>query len=322
MANTLIRLAICIAISLFIFLQYLMKFTNGISDNFYLRLTTPRQTSLILGTSRAAQGIVPEVFNNSDLDFERKLYNFSFTDGQSLFGSVYFNAITRKINPESKHGLYIIEVSPMSISELKINNNSIIKYEETGSFLEIKDVTRRPNLEYIFLYYPKPYYVLLYNQIRNDPNSILRPYVKGFQNYSVVLHDDGWLEVSVPMDSVSINERFYSRIEEHKKYFSLRHFSQFRFSYLKKTIEFLQQHGNVVLVRLPIDKRLFALEDNYMPDFNSLMSQLASDYNIPYYTFKIDYLTTDGNHLYKSDSKVISSEILKRISLNPYIKRY
>ncbi len=307
---------ICIIISLAFFVIYLLKFTNGISDSFYLRFTTPKQSSLILGTSRAAQGIVPEVFNTSDFNFNKNLFNFSFTDGQSLFGSIYLDAIRRKLNLDTENGLFIIEVSPISISELKIENNNSKKFVENGSFLEIKDVNEKPNLEYIFHYYSEPYYTLLYLQIRNNINSILRPYIKGFQNYSVILHEDGWLEVTVTMDSISVNERYFSRNEEYLKDFSQNQFSQYRYNYLEKTIELLQAHGRVVLVRLPIGKKLFELENIYMPDFNDKINTLSIKYRIPYLTFKNEYLTTDGNHLYKTDSKRVSEEILRMIKLH------
>ena len=316
MLRSFIKTLILLIISILFFLFYVLKFTNSISDNFYLRFTTPKQASLIIGTSRGAQGIVPEIFNVSNLNFDKKLYNFSFTNGQALFGSIYYNAISKKLKQNTLNGLYIIEVSPMSISEVKSTKNGIVKLEETNSFLEIKNVNKNPNFEYILRYYSEPYYTLLYKQIRKNQNSKLRKYIKGFQNYSAELRDDGWLEVTVPMDSTSFKERLVPHIEEHKEYLSLRHFSQYRFNYLEKTINLLQQHGHVVLVRLPIDKRLFEIEINYMPNFNDFMNQLSNKYKIPYYTFNNVYLTTDGNHLFKTDSKRISEEILKMIKLN------
>ena len=42
-----------------------LVFGNGKIDGFYLRFTTPKQHSLVIGNSRAAQGIVPSVVNES-----------------------------------------------------------------------------------------------------------------------------------------------------------------------------------------------------------------------------------------------------------------
>ena len=44
----------------FVFLV-LLSLTNGYTDPFYLRFTTPKNNNLIIGTSRAAQGIQPEI---------------------------------------------------------------------------------------------------------------------------------------------------------------------------------------------------------------------------------------------------------------------
>ena len=64
---------------------------DGKTDPFYLRFTTDKQNSLILGTSRAAQGLLPEVLNsklNRD-DF----FNYSFTLGHSPYGPTYLKSI-------------------------------------------------------------------------------------------------------------------------------------------------------------------------------------------------------------------------------------
>jgi hypothetical protein len=192
------------------------------------------------------------------------------------------------------------------------NNNKEV-FEETGTFMEIRNVNKNPNFEYILRYYPEPYYTLLFKQIRKNTNSKLRKYIKGFQNYSSELREDGWLEVTVPMDSISFKDRLLPHIERHREYLANRNFSQYRLDYLKKTIELLQQHGRVVLVRLPVSKSFFEMETRYMPHFNDLMNQLSARYNIPYYALDNIYITTDGHHLFKRDSRKISAEILNKI---------
>ena len=63
---------------------------DGTTDDFYLRFTSAKQKSLIIGTSRAAQGIQPQLIDSIlDLTATDKIYNFSFTAQNSPYGEVY-----------------------------------------------------------------------------------------------------------------------------------------------------------------------------------------------------------------------------------------
>ena len=77
--HTIAFLLLCI-ISLYL----LFSFANEQNDPFYIRFTTPEQSSLILGTSRAAQGILPAVLNEklSRNDF----FSYSFSGNISPYG--------------------------------------------------------------------------------------------------------------------------------------------------------------------------------------------------------------------------------------------
>ena len=44
-------------------LYYLLLMENGTADPFYQRFTTSKQEALILGNSKAAQGIIPTILN-------------------------------------------------------------------------------------------------------------------------------------------------------------------------------------------------------------------------------------------------------------------
>ncbi|MGB6034922.1 MAG: hypothetical protein WBG42_01550, partial [Cryomorphaceae bacterium] len=57
------------------------------TDYFYNRLTQPKAHNLILGSSRAAQGINPlELSQDSAVTF----FNYSFTNYNSPYGQCYF----------------------------------------------------------------------------------------------------------------------------------------------------------------------------------------------------------------------------------------
>ena len=90
---------------------------DGTTDDYYLKFSSPKQSSLILGTSRAKQGIIPSVLSSSIENSNFSFFNFSFTLKSSPFGLVYFNAIKQKIDLESEDGCFIVTVDPWSISE-------------------------------------------------------------------------------------------------------------------------------------------------------------------------------------------------------------
>jgi hypothetical protein len=52
---------------------------DGTSDDYYLKFSTPKQGSMILGTSRAKQGLIPSVLSEAIEGGDVKLFNFSFT---------------------------------------------------------------------------------------------------------------------------------------------------------------------------------------------------------------------------------------------------
>jgi len=82
MKKFIIKTAIFSFLTLSCFLFVLSR-ADGNTDPFYIRFTTPKQASLILGTSRAAQGLQPAVINEIG---KTQLFNYAFTLGQSPFG--------------------------------------------------------------------------------------------------------------------------------------------------------------------------------------------------------------------------------------------
>ena len=60
---------------------------DGNTDPYYKRFTTPTNNSLILGVSKAAQGLQPQVFNN--ILNRKDLFNYSFTISSSPYGKLY-----------------------------------------------------------------------------------------------------------------------------------------------------------------------------------------------------------------------------------------
>jgi hypothetical protein len=268
---------------------------DGYTDPFYLRFTSPRQYSLIIGTSRAAQGIQPKILNQ--ILSRNDIYNYSFTVGHSPYGPTYLKSIKRKLQTDSKEGIFIVAVDPWSISCLGENPEDSTKFEELGLALSgTYFVNMKPNIPYLFKYYDKGFW-----------NLFVKP------DSSLFLHDDGWFEVSVPMDSVTLEKRIEDKILDYRKnYLPAYKFSTIRYNYTIKTIEYLKKHGTVYLVRLPIHPLMMEIEQELMPDFNDKIQKISNAANVDYLDMTYlnqSFIFTDGNHLFKS-SGIQATEII------------
>lgn len=266
---------------------------NGYTDPYYIRFATPRQSSLILGTSRAAQGLQPQILNH-ELN-RNDLFNYAFTMEHSPFGKVYFESIKRKLNQKTKDGIFIVCVDPWSISSKSENPNDILNFRENNLALGTRFVNLTPNIIYLLKYYNGPYIKLF----KKDS--------------SFFVHDDGWLEISVSMDFVSKQTRLEKKMNRYEKEKLPQYkFSSLRYTYLSKTIRYLQSYGKVYLVRLPIHPRIMGIENRLISDFTGKMNYLCKTHNVKYLSFEdelLDYEYTDGNHLWKKSSEKVSAKI-------------
>jgi hypothetical protein len=281
-------------ISYFILIQM-----DGSNDPVYLRFTKPKQCSMIIGTSRAAQGLMPEILNNGL--GRNDIYNFSFTIEHSPFGPTYLNSIKKKLHTNCSNGIFIVAADPWSISALKEDAELVQNFKERKLALgNTPFINTNPNLWYIWKNYNEPLYTL-----------VLKPKSKMF------LHNDGWLEVTVKMTDEAVKARTERKLYEYTKdklytYAS----SSIRLNYLQQTLELLKQHGQVYLVRMPISSEMMELENQYMPEFDSKMNSVSVNSNIPYINLTIlndSCAYTDGNHLYKDSGKMVSEYLAKRL---------
>jgi hypothetical protein len=267
---------------------------GGHVDAFYGRFTSPPAGSLIIGTSRAAQGIQPAVLEASlGQQFEKPLLNYAFTLTHSPYGPAYLRSIQRKLRPTIKNGLFIVAVDPWSLSLAGPEGS----FPEDHSFIgELHQVSQNPNLPYLTRYQTKPLYRLLLD----------------YATATERLHPDGWLEVNIGTDSAQVRARTARKLEDYRLLAARQHLSAGRLEALRQTIRLLKQHGRVYLVRLPVGPSLLRLEQSYQPGFDQLMRQTATALAVPYLDYSAQpYATTDGNHLQKSASSEFSAQLSK-----------
>lgn len=270
---------------------------DGDTDEFYLRFTIPRQTNLIIGASGAAQGLQPQMF--SDV-LNRNFFNYSFSLFHSPYGPAYLGSIKKKLDKTVKDGIFVLSVTPPSLFANTYDPNDSLGFRELNYCVaKTSIVNQQPNFLYFYQNYDGKYYKLFSRE-------------KG----PIFLHDDGWCEVSVPMDSISANNRFTRRAERYNKWDNFS-FSPVRFEYLIKTIEYLRNHGKVYLVRLPIHPEMMELENKLMPDFEEKMETIIPLSNGYYDMTSLNdqFSYTDGFHLYKDSGKLVSANIATWIKL-------
>lgn len=276
---------------------------NGTTDPFYQRFTTPKQNSLVLGTSKAAQGIVPSVINE-ELNgvFEGKIYNYSFTVNSSPFGPVYLESIKRKLTDESRPGYFIVTVDPWSISSDVRAPNDLRFFEESGNFLDQnKFVDLRPNLWYLMFNYDRCFYEIL----------LLK-----FTSYTSKLHNDGWFQAGKLTTESTRTEKRKLKVNQYSKMLEKYTFSNERLDYLMQTITFLKQRGKVYVIRMPIHADILQIEDELDGDFNKRMVMLSKRLNILYFDFnkkRADYIFKDGIHLVDESAKAFSEVLAQSI---------
>jgi hypothetical protein len=246
-------------------------FAGGKTDEYYLRFTGHQQNSLVIGSSRAAQAMVPSVFEQykDQLNYEGPMYNFAFTALSSPYGELYLQKIKEKLNPSVSNGLFILAVEPYSIAIQKTEDKNF-KLPETKNVLsKTQDVNCTPNYEYLIRNYNKGWGHLFLEHL-------------GLTTNEMVLQPDGWLEVIVPMDSVSIAKRTKGKVKNHQGSIGEYELSPMRVEYLEKTISFLQKHGKVYVVRLPISKAIYDIEKQILPEFDQVIQGVVSKMNVPY----------------------------------------
>jgi hypothetical protein len=277
------------------------SFADGNTDDNYLHFAVEKPYNIILGDSRGSQAVLPGILEGK---LNKKFDNFSLNVVQSPYGVVYFEALKKKINPETRDGLFILTVDPWNLS-LNKNTKKLENFPEEHSPLKnMHFYDMSPNYEYLLKNYPRSWFKIFTE----------REQVGKSNTY---LHKDGWLEVNVNMQKDSLAKREL----EKEKFFGedlakTQHISKERLDALEDIIKFLKSKGTVYLVRIPTGEKIMNIENSYAPDFNGKMEAISKKHNIPYFDFSpksLDYIYTDGNHMYKESGKVFTYRIADSI---------
>src|SRR5690606_17884978 len=91
------------------------ELARGFVNDNYSKFTH-QSSSLIIGLSRAHNGISPKILDSilAEIPYQGGFLNFAFEKTQSPYGGVYLEAIKKKIPEQTKQGIFILSVSPGS----------------------------------------------------------------------------------------------------------------------------------------------------------------------------------------------------------------
>lgn len=273
-------MAACIA------LLFLLIPAGRIGD-VYPRVTTPRQASLVIGTSRAAQDVNPEILNSELKDlYDSPLYNFAFHLDASAYNEVYLQAIEKKlVRHDGSRNLFILAVDPWALRQL----------DSVPDELRLRSVSSRPNWEYL---------------VKNFSRLWFSP----LPTYSFV-NAHGRTDVDyVPKSKAEWEQRVKLRLKAYDGMAKNYSYGTSEQRVFERLTCMLLKRGDVFLVRVPVSQPMLSLENKCCPDFNSRMNNLAEKYGVPYFDFTAEhYDTTDGNHLTNAEGNRFSRELAHRI---------
>jgi hypothetical protein len=281
-----------------------MGFANGSADAFYSKFTSSKQSSLIIGSSRASQDVRPKII--SDVLDGKPIYNYAFTILHSPYGKAYYTSIIKKVDTTKTDGIFILCVNPWTISTLKKHIHDTTFFRENNSFVDNTNwVNLKPNAEYIIESYEQRNIQLLLNRYRKG----------SFETINV--SKDGWLQVTIEENDFNRKKRTQLKMQTYHEHLNnYAGFSNVRWRYLKKTIDYLKQYGQVFTVRLPVNDEMILIEKQLVENFDERMEALSKEFEINYLNFtpmRSNFNYVDGHHLDNVSSAIFSEILTKEI---------
>lgn len=248
------------------------------NDSFYWK-STYASANLVIGASRANQGISPGALEE-ELGLEQPALNFAFTGIHSPYGEAYLNLIKRKVDYEQTPGLFILSVHPGNVADYKGGGG---RRESDFRFYDLWLVNSNPNPEFI---------------IRNvNGRQSLLPViitkVKPKREFDII-HRNGWIERTTPPEKRELT------VEDLKVMNYVPYRSPEREAYLERTVAYLKDYGQVVMVRMPVTKEMKEREDEFFEyQFDNTMQAIADRQEVLYLDYSgdgQDYAFNDGVH--------------------------
>lgn len=285
-----------VALILICFGPYLfLRHQNMLEKDIDYSKFTHKADHLILGVSRAKVGIVPAVLKDR-LNLDGEVLNFAFTGLVSPYHQDYYELAKRKVRKDQVQGsLFILSVNPGNLGSGQ---------DFLSRSAPIYDL-------YLVNSFPNPEYILKNINMQNPfMFDLLQPSPK--EKPMFVAHPDGWGERT--RDSEIPDSSIYNT---YQRSLASREYDKDRIEILSKLIQFLKEYGNVVLVRMPVDRKMAEMEGMAFPDFDNKLSALAQRYNAHYLNYPKhaipDLEFSDPHHLLNTGAKRFTEQLANDI---------
>ncbi|MCF7560783.1 hypothetical protein L3X39_09045 [Sabulilitoribacter multivorans] len=292
-----IKKIVIIILLVFTLFSFFLISYGGFIDSFYVKFTTPKASSMIIGDSRGLTGIRPDIINEElkNEGYELPITNYCFTIAQAPIGPLYRESILKKLKTNTKNGLFIISISPLMLLSENDHNNYKGEFVEAGlSPHNMQIVDMNPNYEYLIKNYSSFHF-------------------KAFLRKNLILQKNGWLQDNnLPSTEADYKKRRDWWINSYNNFEKKYSISKYRLASFDTLIKTLKQYGEVHLARLPVDSIFLPLEESMYPNFDKLIDSLSSKNNINYFNYKHEseiYKTLDGMHI----SKIYSDKFTKSL---------
>ncbi len=273
-----------------------LQFIAGHNIQDYYKCIGSPQQNIIIGTSRASQALQPSELKKVT---GQSFFNFAFNGSLSKYGEVYNEAIIKKLDPNTNQGVFILAVDPWSLSVKKGDESEYPMQHDQQNYLhQLPSFTGKTNLSFLYHNYNYGWMHLIWEYYKSGSLAIT--------------HEDGWMEIIRDTAQARIEERKGKKLLAKQKEIVDFSMSDYRLSSFKKLIRYLKSKGAVYLVRLPISKEFYFLENQHFKTFNSEMHNVSNELGVAYwdmvqYQDSVKY--NDGHHINRLYAPYISARV-------------
>ena len=273
-----------------------LLFIAGHNIQDYNKCIGSPQKNLIIGTSRASQALQPQALYGASGD---SFFNFAFNGSLSKYGEVYNEAIIKKLDPNTNQGVFILAVDPWSLSVKKGDESEYpLQHDQQNYLHQLPSFTGKTNLSFLYHNYNYGWMHLIWDYYKSGSLAIT--------------HEDGWMEIIRDTAQARIEERKGKKLLAKQKEIVDYAMSTYRLESLKKLILYLKSKGSVYLIRLPISKEFYQLENGYFTTFEKEIQSIVNGMGVSYWdmvSIQDSVKYNDGHHINRLYAPYISSRV-------------
>ena len=254
------------------------------------------QKNIIIGTSRASQALQPSELKKVT---GQSFFNFAFNGSLSKYGDVYNAAIFKKLDTTASQGTFILAVDPWSLAVKKGDELDFpLAHDQQNYLNQLTSFTGSMNLSFLYHNYNYGWMHLIWDYYKSGSLAIT--------------HEDGWMEIVRDTAQARIEERKGKKLLAKQKEIVDYAMSTYRLESLKKLILYLKSKGSVYLIRLPISKEFYQLENGHFTTFEKEIQSIVNGMGVSYWdmvSIQDSVKYNDGHHINRLYAPYISARV-------------